>query len=48
MESLQQRFEGLKYLKGLGNGFESEAVEGVIPKRTYKCTKTKIAQLNSN
>jgi hypothetical protein len=28
-----ETYQNLSYQKGLGNSFESEAVEGVIPKR---------------
>ena len=32
MEGVAERFKDLKYLGGFGNGFETEVLEGAIPK----------------
>lgn len=35
MQGVAQRFKGLKYQSGFGNGFETEAIEGVLPKSKH-------------
>ena len=47
MEGVAQRFEGLQYNGGFGNGFETEVLQGTIPKCKFLLIKTKTVQLFS-
>lgn len=48
MEGVGERFRDLKYQAGFGNGFESEVLEGAIPKSKFVNIKPKIAPSSSN
>lgn len=48
MEGVAQRFEGLKYNAGFGNGFETEVLEGTVPKRKGASIQIRTARLSSS